>query len=184
MDDSAQGELTRLLKRAMAGDQNAYGPVFSATYDQLKRLAHRRVTNDHNLNTTALVHESFLKLVESGQLVIEDRNHFFNYAGRVMRSIVVDAARARQAQRRGGDQSAATVDPDELAAPDDSKEALAVHAALERLAEHDEQMVRVVELRYFMGMTEAEVAEVLALSDRTVRRVWNRARLWLAETLD
>ncbi len=136
------------------------------------------------LDTTSLVHESYLKLVGNAALAVEDRHHFFAYASRVMRSVIVDFARARLAERRGGDADHVVLDTglsDKLAAPEN--DVLRVHEALEVLAEADERLAQVVEMRYFGGMTEVEIAEALGLSERTVRRSWEKARLLLMAAL-
>ena len=180
--------LTTLIRKAMSGDRSAHDAVFHATYPELKRLAHFRVIQggrQAGLDTTGLVHESYLRFLDAGQVALEDRAHFFAYAGRVMRSVIVDAVRELNAQRRGGDRVHVTLN---TAAGDGGQddgvvEVLAIHKALEQLAAVDEQLVQVVELRYFAGMTEPEVAEALQISDRTVRRIWVRAKIWLAEAL-
>lgn len=184
----AEGPLTTLIKRAIAGDKHAYGEVIAATYDDLKRLAHARIMRSGksaNLNTTGLVHESYMRFIKTGKIDIVDRAHFFGYAGRVMRSVIVDAIRELKAQRRGGDLVRVTLSTGSGGKHDDggSAEVLSVHTALDRLSELDEQLVQIVELRYFAGMTEAEIAEALEVSERTVRRRWVKAKLWLAETL-
>jgi len=131
------------------------------------------------------VHESFLKLVGNRALAIQDRQHFFAYAARVMRSVIVDFARARLADRRGGDARVLTLDTglgDRLAAPD--HDVLRVNEALEVLAAADPRLAQVVEMRYFGGLTEVETAELLGLTERTVRRDWAKAKLLLAAALD
>lgn len=184
----ADTPLTTLIKRAMSGDAAAHEAVFEATYDDLKRLAHARVSrtgNSSGLDTTGLVHESYLRFVNTGEIDIADRAHFFGYAGRVMRSVIVDAIRELSAQRRGGDAIRVTLQTGSGSRSGDggAAEVLSVHQALEELGELDEDLVRIVELRYFAGMTEEEVAEALGISNRTVRRRWSRAKLWLADAL-
>ena len=178
--------LTTLLRRAAAGDADAYGAVFEAAYDDLKRLAHtrlRRCGAGDALDTTGLVHESYLRFVNAAQLDLADRRHFFAYAGRVMRSVIVDMVRASMAQRRSGDATRVTLNTSSGAA-DGEELILAVHEALTQMATVDERMARVVEMRYFGGLTHEEIAETLQITDRTVRRLWSRAKLWLAEALD
>jgi RNA polymerase sigma factor (TIGR02999 family) len=181
------GSLTDLLQRARAGDDSAADRLFESAYPELRRMAHARLSQSapHTmLDTTALVHECYMRFVRSGQLQVEDRAHFLGYTGKIMRSVIVDAARDRSAQRRGGAQRAVTLDS-QIAAPgvDAATEILALHAALDGLAEHDPRMVRVVELRYFAGLTEVQIAESLGVTERTVRRDWEKARLLLAEVL-
>lgn len=184
----AEAQLTTLIRRAMAGDQEAHGAVFEATYNDLKRLAHARVArtgNSGGLDTTGLVHESYMRFIDRGDVEFADRAHFFGYAGRVMRSVIVDAIRELKAQRRGGDAIRVTLNTGSGSMRGDggAAEVLSVHEALEQLGKVDEQLVQVVELRYFAGMTEAEIAEALEISERTVRRRWVRAKLWLADAL-
>ena len=180
-------DLTVLIRRARAGDDAAEKAIFEATYHELRGLAHARLRGGSGgplLDTTSLVHESYLRIVRTGALRVEDRGQFFGYAGRVMRSVVVDFVRARLADRRGGDAVHVTlgtglVDPDRNAAA----EILRVHEALQELAEHAPRLVQVVEMRYFGGLTESEIAEALGITERTVRRDWEKARLLLLEAL-
>jgi RNA polymerase sigma factor (TIGR02999 family) len=125
-----------------------------------------------------------MRFVQTGRLRLEDRAHFMGYAGRIMRSVIVDAVRERLAQRRGGDRASVTLDS-QVAEPgaDAMAQVLEVHEALEGLARHDPRLVQVVELRYFAGMTDSQVAESLGVAERTVRRDWEKARLLLAERL-
>ena len=182
------GELTNLLASGRAGDQKAAGQAFTLLYDDLRKLARSRLRQHRTmtlLNTTSLVHESYLRLVGNASLVVEDRRHFFAYAARVMRSVIVDFARARQAERRGGDIEHVVIDTelsDKLALPE--SDVLRVHEALDLLAQADERLAQIVEMRYFGGMTELEIGEVLGLSDRTVRRAWEKARLLLIAALE
>jgi RNA polymerase sigma factor (TIGR02999 family) len=180
-------ELTTLLAAARQGDEDAAGAAFSLLYDELRRLARSRLRQHQTmtlLDTTALVHESYLKLVGNDGLPVQDRQHFFAYAARVMRSVIVDFARARLAERRGGDAEVVVLDTaisDRIAAPE--TDVLRVHEALEVLAQADEKLAQIVEMRYFAGLTEAEIAELLGQSERTVRRSWDKAKLLLAAAL-
>lgn len=180
-------DLTGLIRRAQAGDRQAVEALFEATYPELRRLARARLRSGGRntlLDTSSLVHEWYVRFVESGRVRIEDRAHFMNYAGRAMRSVIVDFARRRKAARRGGGAvreslSIASVD----GAPAGEEQILRVHEAVEELARLEPRMARVVELRYFAGLTEQEIASSLGLTDRTVRRDWEKARLFLAEAL-
>lgn len=180
-------EITTLLAAARTGDEKAAGQAFSLLYSDLRRLAHARLRQHKTmtlLDTTSLVHESYLKLVGGASLPIEDRRHFFAYASHVMRSVIVDFARARQAERRGGDALVVALDTelsDKVSAPED--DVLRVHDALEALAKIDERAAQVVEMRFFGGLTEPQIADALGLSERTVRRNWEKARLLLAGEL-
>ena len=180
-------ELTQLLRAARGGDAQAADKAFSRVYAELRRLARARLRQHRTmtlLDTTALVHESYLKLVGTEGVAVEDRHHFFAYASRVMRSVIVDFARAKLAERRGGDAEKVVLDTalgERLAAPE--SDVLRVHEALEALAQADERAAQVVEMRYFGGLTEPEIAQVLGLSERTVRRDWEKARLLLLAQL-
>jgi RNA polymerase sigma factor (TIGR02999 family) len=180
-------EVTQLLAAARGGDQRAAGEAFSLLYDELRRLARSRLRQHQTmtlLDTTSLVHECFLKLAGVNGVPVQDRHHFFAYAARVMRSVIVDFARARLAERRGGDAERVVLDTElgeKLAAPEN--DVLRVHEALEVLAQADARLAQVVEMRYFGGLTEPEIAEALGLSERTVRRDWEKARLLLLAQL-
>lgn len=179
--------LTDLLRDARLGDRTAAGEVFALLYDELRGLAHAKLRRHQTmtlLDTTSLVHESFLRLVGARTLPVEDRHHFFTYAARVMRSVIVDFARARQAERRGGDAPHVVLDTG-IGARETAPEndVLRVHEALDVLAQADARLAQVVELRYFGGLTEPEIAEALSLSERTVRRDWEKARLLLFAAL-
>lgn len=179
--------LTDLIQRAQSGDENALKQVFDVTYQDLRRMARARVSQGGRgtlLDTTSLVHESFLRFANAGDLRVNDRAHFFRYAGHVMRSVIVDMARARLAERRGGDARHVTLNTAAGNRPaEGEEEVVRVHEALEELARHDARLVQVVELRYFAGLTESEIAEILGVTDRTVRRDWEKARLLLAQAL-
>jgi RNA polymerase sigma factor (TIGR02999 family) len=183
----ADPPLTDLIRRAQDGDAQALKSVFDVTYDELRRLARARLSKGGRgtmLDTSALVHESYLRFANAGQLRIEDRQHFLRYTSHVMRSVVVDLVRSKQAERRGGGMRAVTLNTgigDNAAAAE--AEILRVHEALEELAALNERMAQVVEMRYFAGLTEIEIADALGVTERTVRRDWEKARLLLAQTL-
>jgi len=180
--------LTELFRRAQDGDAAAMRDVLAAMYDDLHSLARQRLRGHRRgtyLDTTALVHESFLRFMKLGRLVGGDRLDFMRYSSQVMRSIVVDFARQRLAERRGSGVTPVTLAAqDAPAALDGEAEIIRVHEALESLARHDERMARVVELRYFAGLNELEIADVLDVAERTVRREWARARVWLAAAMN
>jgi RNA polymerase sigma factor (TIGR02999 family) len=179
--------LTDLLHQANAGDDGALKRVFDAAYPDLRRVARVRLSKRGRgalLDTTALVHESYLRFTNAGRLGIQDRQHFLRYAGHVMRSVIVDFVREGQAERRGGDALHVTLDTGlNDGGVAEEAEILNVHEALQDLAKYDARLVQVVELRYFAGMTEAEIADALGVAERTVRRDWEKARLLLAEAL-
>ncbi|MCE4556679.1 ECF-type sigma factor [Pelomonas cellulosilytica] len=181
------GDVTQLIEQARAGDRGALDRIFGLLYPELRGIAHRRLApHERNvlLDTTALVNECYLRFVQREGLRPEDRAHFLAYAAAVMRSIIVDAARQSLAERRGGDvqhQPLDTAAADSLAAP--AEEIMDVDSALQQLAKLDARLAQVVEMRYFGGMKDAEIAEALSLSTRSVQRAWDKARLLLAHTL-
>lgn len=180
------GDWTALLEQARAGDRAAIEALFHSAYSDLQQLARARLRAGPRatlLDTTALVHECYLRMTGAGQLRVEDRAHFFRYAGRAMRSVIVDFARARGAERRGGQVDHITWTTGVGDRMSGEAEIVRVHEALERLAVNDARLVQVVEMRYFGGLSEAEVGEALGLSERQVRRDWEKARLLLAEDL-
>ncbi len=186
-------DVTALLHLARDGDASALGRLLPAVYDDLRRLA-RRQRGQHwaseTLNTTALVHEAYERLASNASLSLADRDHFFRVAGRVMRAVLVDYARAQTAQKRGGrdrplpldgERAVADVRPDAAGVRVD--EVLAVDGALGRLEALDERMARVVECRYFAGLSVEETAGALGISEATVKRDWTTARAWLRRAL-
>lgn len=180
-------QLTHLLARMQAGDAAARDEFFAACYRDLKQLAHARLRDrarNTMLDTTALVHDSYLRLVGVGQLRIRDRHAFFGYAARVMRSVIVDSVRARMAERHGGNEVRLTLST-EIAdsISRDEEGILEVHEALDELAQTDERLARVVEMRYFGGYSEAEIAEAMGVGQRTVQRDWEKARMMLEAIL-
>lgn len=179
----ASERLTVLLARVGAGERAARDALFAAVYPELRRLAHARLYGGGRntvLDTTALVHESYLRLVGTGELSFADRRAFFGYASRVMRSVIVDSARARLAERRGGAAPRPTLGPE--GAPDEAagdEQIVQVHEALQQLERADARAAQMVEMRYFGGYTDREIAETLAVTERTVQRDWDKARMLL-----
>ncbi len=181
--------LTELIHLASNGDPEATERLFAATYPELRKLARIRLRAGGRrqtlLDTASLVNESYLRFAGAGQLRLADRLHFLRWAAKVMRSIIVDFARRRAAARRGGGRIRVTWTPDvDRAEPASEREIVRVHEALDELATVDARMAQIVEMRYFGGMREVEIAEALGVTDRTVRREWEKARLLLREALE
>lgn len=178
--------LTQLIHRSRAGDAAAADALFAATYPDLRRLARARLRaggRNTFLDTGALVHESYLRFAAAGQLNLEDRVHFMRWAGCVMRSVIVDLVRRRNAERRGSGQVHASLVDEAPSIAAGADEILRVHEALERLGALDARLAQVVEMRYFAGLSEQEIALALGVTTRTVRRDWEKARLLLREAL-
>jgi len=189
MDAAAQHDVTGLLKSWARGDPAAFDRLVPLVHDQLQRLAHqsmRREHAGHTLQTTALVNEAYLRLVDARSVQWQDRAHFFAISATVMRRILVDFARARQAAKRQAILLRAPDDVDRVAAPASlpDPEVVALDDALQSLAAFDPRGARVVELRYFGGLSVEESAEVLGVSPKTIKRDWAAARAWLLGELE
>lgn len=182
---SGPSEVTRLIRACADGRDEAFDSLIELVYDDLRRIAHRTLRGErrgHTLDTTALVHEAYLKLVPQAEASWRDRAHFFAVASRVIRHILIDYARRRNADKRDG--GVRVTFREDLARSDPAGvDLLALDEALERLAAHDERLVRIVECRFFGGMTIDETASVLDISPRTVDRGWARARTYLYRDL-
>lgn len=188
MADVPDAELAPLFAAARAGDMAATDRLFQALYGQLRRVAHARLRDgrpDALLDTTMLVNESYERFARLATLDINDRAHFLAYAARVMRSVIIDYTRERLAERRGGGAAHVTLTTglgEGLAAHNDP-EVLRVHEALEELGHIEVRLAQVVEMRYYGGMENSEIAVALGVSLRTVERDWERARLFLYSSL-
>ncbi|NNF56766.1 MAG: sigma-70 family RNA polymerase sigma factor [Rhodothermaceae bacterium] len=184
-------EVTEALDALREGDVSARDRLMQAVYDELHMLARaqrRRERSDLTLNTTALVHEAYFKLLGPNRPGFDDRGHFFSAAARAMRQVLVDHARSRSRQKRGGGQRPVALDaigplPDEDTDARQAAELLDLDAALTQLAELDPRQAQVVECRYFGGLSVEETAEALSLSESTVKREWRSARAWLYAAL-
>ncbi|MEM1056787.1 MAG: sigma-70 family RNA polymerase sigma factor [Bacteroidota bacterium] len=178
-------DVTLLLERARNGDPEALDRLVPIVYDELRALArsqrHRRGA-DETLNTTALVHEAYERMAGTETPYV-NRQHFFRVAARVMRSVIVDRARAQSAQKRGGKGRPMELDEERLVPPERAEEVIALDEALSRLSMLSERQGEVVQLRYFVGLTIEETAEVLSISPATVKREWTVARAWLHDAL-
>lgn len=181
-DASSPQAVTRLLNRVQEGDRQALDELLPLIYDELHALAHRqrrRRGGGETLNTTALVHEAYLKMVRSEDARWEDRTHFFRVAATAMRQILVDYALRQQAAKRGGGDRPLSLDEAFFLPEEKAEEVIALDEALRRLADLDERQSHIVELRYFVGFTIPETAEALGISPATVKREWTVARAWL-----
>ena len=181
-------QLTELLGLLQSGDTEARNALFAAAYTELHRLARSRLRDGGRntlLDTTCLVHEAYLRFMHTGVLRAEDRRAFFAYASQVMRSVIVNSVRERIAQKRGGGDWRPLTLSTQVAAKvsDDAETILKVHEALEALEQADPRLAQVAQMRYFGGYSEQEIAETLDITERTVQRDWEKARLILAAAL-
>ena len=177
------GEVTRILRAWGNGDQQALDKLIPVVYSELRRLAGRylrRERPDHTLQATALVHEAYLRLVDQRRVSWQNRAHFFGVAAQLMRRILVDHARRRLAAKRGGPVLRIRFEPGDVDSEDRLEDVVAVDAALDQLAAMDPRQGRVVELRFFSGLTIEETAAVLGVSAATVKREWSIAKAWLS----
>jgi RNA polymerase sigma factor (TIGR02999 family) len=181
------GDVTALLRRAAADDHQAIDQLFDLLYQDLHRMAHARLYANGPitlLDTTSLAHEAYLRLRNAGRLDLDSRGHFMAYVSQVLRSIIVDFVRKRNAERRGGGQSHFTLNTQVAESVGNSDDDIGrVNDALNELEGVDPRLKQVVEMRYFGGLTEQEVAEALGIAERTVRRDWERAKLLLSVSL-
>jgi RNA polymerase sigma factor (TIGR02999 family) len=178
----ALGDITGLLRAIRAGDRAAEAVLVEKLYPELHRIAGalmRRERSAHTLQTTALVHEAYLRLTNSPSAEIQDRTHFFAIAAHVMRRILVDHARRRDAEKREGQYAAIELEDSFLGVQTDLDQVLEVDALLRKLSTYDARQERVVEMKMFSGMTDEEVAQVLSVNVRTVKRDWKMAKAWL-----
>jgi len=181
-DRAASTEVTALLTQLVDGDPQAASRLVPLVYGELRQIAARfmrRERVDHTLQTTALVHEAYLKLVEQTPASWQNRAHFFAIAAQVMRHILIDHARGHAREKRGGGQPVIKFDEGLVFSPEQSSELLEVDAALQRLTELDPRQGKIVELRFFGGLTVDETAAVLGISPKTVKRDWSVAKAWL-----
>lgn len=182
-----RAEISEMLKEWSGGDREAAERFMPIIYDELRRQAHRFLNNErqnHTLQTTALVHEAYLRLLEQPDINWQNRAHFFGLAGQMMRRILVNYAVSRNREKRGGKNENVELDEAMMIASDSSEvDLLALDQALTRLEDLDERQARVVELRYFSGLNIEQTAEVLGVSPATVKREWNMAKAWLRAEL-
>lgn len=186
MTGTSSPEATRMVNALAAGDPHAAEELMPLVYDEFRRLADdylRQETRAITLQPTALVHEAYLKLIDQTRVNWQGRTHFFAVGAQAMRRILVDHARARHRAKRGGGWQRVNLDEQLLLSPDRDEDLLAVDEAIDKLAEVDPRQARIVELRFFGGLSVEEVAEVLGVSKRTVENEWKIIRAWLRREL-
>ncbi|MBC7910218.1 MAG: sigma-70 family RNA polymerase sigma factor [Pyrinomonadaceae bacterium] len=186
MSNEPQHEVTQILHAWSEGDHEAPARLMPFVYNELRRLARSYLHREgaaHTLQPTALVHEAYLRLVDQTRISWQNRAHFYGIAASMMRRVLVDHARARSAGKRGGAAIRLSTDDVQIPLEDRAADLVALDEALEELAKFDERKSKIVELRFFGGLTDEEIAEVLSISTRTVLRDWKTARLWLYREL-
>ena len=179
-------DLTEILKNAEAGDAAARANLIAAAYDDLRKLAGGKMSaerQDHTLSATALVNEVSIRMLTDSRVPMESRGQFFAYASRAMRNLLIDHARTKGRQKRGGDRKKFSLEEAVVSATEESEDLLALNDALETLAEMEPRKAQVVEMRYFGGLSNQDVANALGISLATVKRDWDVARTWLLTTL-
>ncbi|ANM31461.1 hypothetical protein ABI59_20645 [Acidobacteria bacterium Mor1] len=182
-----RGDVTQLLVQFREGDRDALDRLVPIVYEDLRRIARshlRRGRSGHSMDTVGLVNEAWLRLVDQTRANFEDRQHFLSVCARAMRQILISSARKHQAAKRGGGEAEVTYDDEFVGTRRQAERLLAVDQALEKLSKHDERLARVVECRYFAGLSEQETAEAMGCSLRTAQRDWMRARAWLRVELE
>lgn len=183
---SANISITDLLIKVRNGDRGAYDQLFPRVYDQLREIAEVQLYKEyrnHTLQKTALVHEVYMKLTDQTDIVWQDRAHFFAVAARAMRQILVDYARKKKAEKRGGDRTHITLDEEKINLDQHADDLIELNDLIDKLSQFDERKSKVVEMRFFGGMTIREIAELLEVSTRTIDRDWLKARTWLHKEL-
>ena len=183
----SSNDITELLLAWRHGDKGAFDDLMTIVYEELQRLARRQLAKeraDHTLQTAALVNETYLKLVDQKRVQWKDRSHFFALASKLMRRILIDYARSRQYAKRGGGAPKVALDEVVIVSPERAAEMIALDDALTALANHDERKSRIVELRFFGGLSIEETAEVLGVSPGTVMKDWTLAKAWLQREMD
>jgi RNA polymerase sigma factor (TIGR02999 family) len=180
-DEYLGGDLTRLLQSIDSSNQDAFNQLFEAVYQQFRVIARQRLQSSGGgatINTTGLVHESYLRMVDSSALSFSSSRHFFATASRVMRNIVVDYARARHSLKRGSGIRPISLDAQQISIEDQAEQLFEIDRQLQRLDASDERLAKLIELRFFGGLTEPECAQTLDVSLSTVQRDWIRAKAW------
>jgi RNA polymerase sigma factor (TIGR02999 family) len=186
MAEESEHEVTRLLAAVRGGDNAAFERLYPMVYDELRRAARRQLAGErmgHTLDTAGLVNEAYLKLVDAPSTPAEGRQHFVRIAARAMRQVLVDHARKRRAEKRGGEWVRTSIESKQLGAAPPAEEILALDSALDKLGAVDQRLRQIVEYRFYAGLSENEIAELLGVTTRTVQRDWVKARAWLYSEL-
>ncbi len=186
MSGQPNPDLTALLQAAQRGETGAFDAAFTQVYHELQRMARhmRQKGGGDTINTTALVHEAYLKMMPAGEGTVENRAHFFGIAVRAMRQILIRYAEKRMTQKRGSGQAPVSLDEVQLIPDEKCEEVIALHEALNRLATFSPRQSQVVEYRFFAGLTIDETADVMGVSVRTLHRDWNMAKAWLSHEIN
>lgn len=187
MSETSSSEITRILSAWNNGDKEAVDRLVPFVYDELKRQARLLMLKErsaHTLQPTALVHEAFIRIAQQGGIEFENRRHFYGIASRLMRQILVDHARRHNAGKRGDGAAMLSLNDVDLPVDDRLEAVLTMNFVLERLAEADERQARLVEMKFFGGLSNGEIAEALGISLRTVVREWGLARMWLLREIE
>jgi len=186
MTGPSRGEVTQLLRAWSGGDESAFEKLVPLVYEELHQLAHHYMVRErpgHTLQTSALVNEAYLRLIDASQVAWESRAHFFAVSANIMRRILVQFARSHRSGKRGGGAGVADFDIALLPSPEGDEDLIALDDALDALAGNDPREAKVVELRFFGGLSVEETAEVLKVGEKTVRRDWNHAKAWLLDEM-
>ena len=186
LDVRGGGDVTQLLVMARDGDREAMDRLLPLVYTELRRVAERQLRGErreHTLGASGLIHEAYLKLVDQMQVDWQSREHFFAISARAMRQVLIDYARMKNAEKRGGDWNRTSLDGKGVSPDQRLEELLALDQALERLRRIDDRLRRIVEYRFCCGLTEQETAELMGVTPRTVQREWVKARAWLYKEL-
>ncbi|NIT60400.1 MAG: sigma-70 family RNA polymerase sigma factor [Aliifodinibius sp.] len=186
MTKNDKSNITQLLFRANSGDQEAFDRLFPLVYNQLRDIARHQLAREHSghtLQKTELVHEVYLKLVDQTQIDWKNRAHFYAIATKAIRQILVDYARKKKAEKRGGDQKRITFEEEKIDLQQHAEDLIMLNDLIEKMANLDKRRSRVAEMRFFGGMTIREIAEILDVSTRTIDRDWLKARTWLQNEL-
>lgn len=186
MVNAAPQQVTKLLKRWSSGNESAFDDLMPIVYDELRRMAKgymNRQDSGHTLQTTELIHEAYLKLAGSEARDLKNRAHFFGVAAKAMRHILVDYARSKSSEKRGGDRQRISMVENQFVSDEKSDEIVALDEAMSKLDELDERKSKVVEMKFFGGLTVEEISKVLKVSAMTVKRDWSFAKTWLSKEI-